>query len=1058
MQIPAVVSRLRRACLALAGVALLSSPLAAQGVNTGAVEGRIQNGAKGEYLTGVLVTIDGTGLETRTDESGTYRFTNLPAGTVKVKAVYTGFPAQTESVFITPGQFAERDFDLSKAPAIDPNAPVRLDAVVISTSKEMDAAAFALNEKRAAANIMNVVAANEFGDNPDGNIGEFLKFLPGVQVDFNGGEPRTISLAGVGSNFVPITTGGFGIASAASGNTGRTVELEQISMNNISRVEVNFSQTPESPGGAIGGSVNLVPRSSFERSRPAFNSNVFYQFRDNDRHFRKSAGPQSKKTPKANPGGDFSWVVPVNKSFGFTLSGAHSLQYSPQDVAVLTWQGVGTSTNGTTFPHTTPDKPYLTSYSMRDAPKNTERDSLGLTLDFKLGRYDSISVGYQWSYFLAEFNDRSISFNVGSVSAGNFDSFHTYGNVGAGNITIGGSQREKAGTTWTPTIRWRHNGPIWKMDAGVSHSHGSIHYRDIDKGYFNNLNLRRTGVTVRFDDNWYLRPGKVTILDGTTGAVVDPSRLDSYYMNNGVSSSREGSDTKQEFQASIGRSFMLFGEKRIPLTAKFGTQVTHQRRDTRDTGNITYTWVGPDRVAHNGNPNTATSTDDGAAQIRDPDQFRTLPFGFWQQQMPSHTTAFQLYKDHPEYYTTDAGGNTPYVNRVNASKVSDEIISALYLRLDTAFFRNRLKFTGGYRAEQTNIEGEGPSNDPTANFQRDSSGKVLRDPVTNAILLKVPTSNALGVSQLTRKDRGTHAKKEYIRFFPSINSTYEIIPNLIIKGGLSTSVGRPDFNQYSGGVTLPDTETNPPPGNPSVGAARITVNNVGLKPQRTNSMNVALDYYFPKGVGNVSISGFRRDIRDFNSTIQYYPDPDFFALYGIDEGIYGGYPVSTQVNNKNKVRTEGWTFSYKQALTFFPEWARGVQVFANMSSQRQTGEQAGSFSNNRPRQYGWGFNLSRPKFNYQMNWAYTGERKRGLSTGNSIAPHTYARDSKKLYIDITTEYRLTKNWKVYATIRNLNDASEDQQRWAEDVTPDHARFFQRNQYGGVWTMGVRANF
>lgn len=1051
-------------CVALVGLFLFSSiPLAAQSV-VGAIEGRVQNGARSEYLENVLVTIEGTGLQTRTDQAGQYRFSNVPVGTVQVRVVYTGYPVQTQSVVVSAGQFAQRDFDLSAAPSAAPTSPgsrsdptIKLDAFVVATSKEMDAAAFALNEKRVAPNIVNVIAGDEFGDNPDGNIGEFLKFLPGVQVDYNGGEPRSMQLSGTGSGFLPITTGGFNLASAASGFTGRNVELEQLSMNNVSRVEVIFSQTPESPGGAIGGSVNLVPRSAFERSRPSLNASVFYMFRDNDRHFRDSPGPQSHSTPKVNPGAEFNYSSgALTKWFGFTLSGATSMQYAPQDVSLLTWQGAGSATNGTTFPNTTPDKPYLTSYGVRDAVKNTERDSLGATLDFKLGRYDTISVGFSWALFDAQFNDRSTTWNVGSVAVGNFDAFHTYGNTGAGSFTFGGSQRQKQGTTWTPTLRWRHNGPIWKMDVGLSHSHASNHYRDIDQGYFNAINLRRTGLTVRFDDNWYLRPGKITVTDGTTGATVDTTRVDSTFLNTANSDTKESSDVKQSFQASISRSFLMFGERRIPLNLKVGTVVDRMLRDIR-LSTTNFTWVGPDKVAHNGNPNTATSTDDNAGQITDPEFYRSLPFGFPMQHWPSHALFWNLYKTHPEYFTTDMGGNAEYLSRINGSKFTDEIDSAAYFRFDVAFFNNRLKMTGGYRAEQTNIHGEGPSNDPTANYQRDSSGKVIRN-AAGVIQLKVPTTDALGVSKLTRLDRGTIAEKESLKFFPSINADLTVIENLQLKMGVSQTTGRPDLNQYMGGVTLPDTETNPPPGNPSVAAGRITVNNVGLKPQDTNSINLALDYYFPRSLGSVSISGFRRFIRNFNNTIQYYPDKDFYTLYGLDEAIYGSYPVSTQVNNQNKVRIEGFDFSYRQGLDrVLPQWARGVSVFANMSTQRQTGLLASTFNNNRPRQYKWGFTLARPKFKVIAGWAYQAKRQRNLVTGTSIPADTYNWDSKKLNIDVQGEYWFTRNLGAYVAMRNLNDATDDQQRYSEKLTPLHARFLQRNDYGSLWTMGLKYN-
>ena len=54
----------------------------------------------------------------------------------------------------------------------------------------------------------------------------------------------------------------------ANSGTGRTVELELVSVNNIARFDVLHSPTPESPGSALAGSVNLVPRSAFERARP----------------------------------------------------------------------------------------------------------------------------------------------------------------------------------------------------------------------------------------------------------------------------------------------------------------------------------------------------------------------------------------------------------------------------------------------------------------------------------------------------------------------------------------------------------------------------------------------------------------------------------------------------------------------------------------------------------------------------------------------------------------------------------------------------------------------
>ena len=43
-----------------------------------------------------------------------------------------------------------------------------------------------------------------------------------------------------------------------------------------------------------------------------------------------------------------------------------------------TWRGTQAATNGTTFPHTTFDRPYLTSVAVRNSGKDTKRTSFGL--------------------------------------------------------------------------------------------------------------------------------------------------------------------------------------------------------------------------------------------------------------------------------------------------------------------------------------------------------------------------------------------------------------------------------------------------------------------------------------------------------------------------------------------------------------------------------------------------------------------------------------------------------------------------------------------------------
>ena len=54
-----------------------------------------------------------------------------------------------------------------------------------------------------------------------------------------------------------------------------------------------------------------------------------------------------------------------------------------------------------------------------------------------------------------------------------------------------------------------------------------------------------------------------------------------------------------------------------------------------------------------------------------------------------------------------------------------ELVSAAYFRADLGFLSNRLKIVTGLRAEQTNIDAEGPLTDPSRNIQRDASGRPV---------------------------------------------------------------------------------------------------------------------------------------------------------------------------------------------------------------------------------------------------------------------------------------------------------------------------------------------
>jgi hypothetical protein len=193
-----------------------------------------------------------------------------------------------------------------------------------------------------------------------------------------------------------------------------------------------------------------------------------------------------------------------------------------------------------------------------------------------------------------------------------------------------------------------------------------------------------------------------------------------------------------------------------------------------------------------------------------------------------------------------------------------------------------------------------------------------------------PATNALSISRLTFLDRGLLAEKEYLRLFPSINASYNAPRKPHRPRRLLRSVGRPDFNQYAGGVTLPDTEAVPVAQQPHRRQQR-PASKPGAPTPPTSASNTT-----SSGVGQISVGAFRRDFTNFFGTPRASAaTPEQLSLYELDPATYGGFDVETQYNVPGTVTHGGPRASnYRQALTFLPPWARGVQVFANASSVR----------------------------------------------------------------------------------------------------------------------------
>lgn len=1011
-------------------VALLLAPATLPGhaaESTGSVEGRVYNETTGTYVANARMTI-GNAIEVFTDEFGFYRLPAVPSGEARVKVFYTGLPTQERTIVVSAGQRATLDFSLTRNGQGDPNAPVQLDSFVVAASRDISAAALAVNEQRFTQNIKTVLSADSFGDIADGNVGEFVKFLPGVSLGFSGGHASSISVGGMPPESTPISIDGNRVASAAAET--RAVQLDQISINNMSRVEVIRSQNPDSPASGIGGSVNLIPKSAFERRSATYTGKVYAVFRD---HALKKGGPYD-----LIPNFEVSAIVPVNAKFGFAVNATHSETQSAQYASTPVWVP-NTAATSANLPATSPSLPYLARYEFADSPKGTVRQSGGLSADWRVTPHDVISAGLQYGYFNEQLNslprDRII-LNPGRVVSWGSD--FTQGAVGAGFAQLNYSTRDVTGTTYQPNLRWRHNGPIWRMEAGGAFSRSSYHDRNIDKGFWGPLDAYRRNLTIRFDHHNYLRPGGITATDAS-GQVVDTFAVDGYRLETVGSNPVDRFDYVRSANAFARRELAL----RIPVTVKVGVDASSQTRDIR-SGATTYTFVGPDGIA--------ASPDDNVARWRSSVyDNRFAPWGLAKQQGISSVSVYDTYRSNPEYFSLTAANEvTGYRNRVNASKRMTESIYAPYIRFDLATLADRrLAITGGVRFEQTEFKGVGPKIDPSAIYQRDAAGNIVRN-AAGAPVVVAPLASLAG-TQLAYKERGSSTERSYGDLYPSINASYHFRPNLIGRLSYAKSIARPNLNHILPSLNLPDETST---------ARTVTLTNPNLEPWEADSYGVSLEYYFSEQTaGLLSARGYLRDISNFWGATTSPITPDLIETYGLDPNIYGadrGYVVSTR-RNVGDARVSGAEFEYRQNLTFLPQWASGFGVFANLTLQHLEGGTIADFTGFVQKTMNYGVTFNRSRFTGRVSVNERGRERRAIFTGAGVEAGTYDYMAPRLTVDLSAEYRITRWLSAYTTVRNLFNTPEDLERYGPS-TPGYAKLRQRTDFRPLWTAGLKGTF
>jgi len=211
----------------------------------------------------------------------------------------------------------------------------------------------AVGIKRNAIGVVDAISADDIGRLPDKNAAEAVDRLPGVSISTDQGEGRFVVIRGVSPNLNNLTINGQSAGSPDEGG-GRASPLDVVGGDLLKSIEVIKTPTPDMDGQGIGGTVNVVTPSPFDREESIFGAvSVRAGYED-----------FSDNVPYA---GNFSLGGQNStKTIGYYLSGSYSYRdFVSRGVFQDDWRDInGESTDMSTTSEFVPENAKNTLYNL----------------------------------------------------------------------------------------------------------------------------------------------------------------------------------------------------------------------------------------------------------------------------------------------------------------------------------------------------------------------------------------------------------------------------------------------------------------------------------------------------------------------------------------------------------------------------------------------------------------------------------------------------------------------------------------------------------------------
>ncbi|MDN5200351.1 TonB-dependent receptor [Fulvivirgaceae bacterium BMA10] len=373
----------------------------------GAVKGKITD-EFGLALPGAaifLTELDNVGTASGVD--GNFTILNVPTGRFTIQVTYIGYETITKEIEVVTSLTTEVNLSLKPGVVIGEE--------VLILGDRLKGQAKALNQQKNNANITNIVAADQIGRFPDANVGDAIKRIPGITMQYDQGEARDIIIRGIAPQLNSVTLNGERIPSAEGDN--RRIQMDLIPADMIQTIEVNKAVTPDMDADAIGGSVNLVTRTATNGLRISGTAATGYNFLSEKPIWTGSVILGNRS---------------ANGKFGMVFSGSYNNHNFGSDNIEAVWvedDNVGV---------------ILDEFDIRKYEVQRVRRSASLAFDYKINTNNSLflSTMYNWRddwenryrYRVGKLSDAAEDRDITSLGNGRFQTLGRIGRQTKGGI------------------------------------------------------------------------------------------------------------------------------------------------------------------------------------------------------------------------------------------------------------------------------------------------------------------------------------------------------------------------------------------------------------------------------------------------------------------------------------------------------------------------------------------------------------------------------------------------------------------------------------------------